>query len=206
MDPEELRKRNQTKGLIVIILFFVSIVAIIFVIGAISKKHNNDTPHIEIVKYKGYAFDNHTTNWETTVNLSDGHSVELIQRNPPWELEDIRIIGDPFEFFHNISSSYVTFDPTEEVHTKYTTMAYAELLVLSAHYGFGLTGAYTKEHDDGSGAEVITCGSNTSVIYLNQADSAPEVVVDHNCITITGKDDDLIRATNKLIYYIYGIK
>ncbi|PIY60599.1 hypothetical protein COY95_00945, partial [Candidatus Woesearchaeota archaeon CG_4_10_14_0_8_um_filter_47_5] len=51
----------------------------------------------------------------------------------------------------------------------------------------------------------VTCADrDVPVIYLKK-DVYPKVIMDQNCITIQGNGEDLVKATDRLLFQWYGI-
>ena len=78
----------------------------------------------------------------------------------------------------------------------------------SLHNGFNIepVAACTEQKTEGCvGRPILNCNAqNASVIYLKQADET-KVTLSGNCMTIQGKDEELLRATDRVLLKWYRI-
>ncbi|MEM3127170.1 MAG: hypothetical protein QW331_03840, partial [Candidatus Woesearchaeota archaeon] len=52
---------------------------------------------------------------------------------------------------------------------------------------------------------IVTCDDeNLAVIYLKHGER-PKVLFDNNCIIVQGRGEDLVKATDRFLYYWYGV-
>jgi hypothetical protein len=161
------------------------------------------------IKYETYDYNGFTftkieglwhTQWQRGNNLYNVHL-----HYGPKESEDITIYRYGDNSFKINKTVYITFDPGNEL--GYIALASTELS-LSLYNTFGImpTGACTENITKPCAKMPIINCTNTdeSVIYIRKADKT-NVMFKDNCLVIEGKDSEIVRAANKVIWIWYGI-
>ena len=201
VEEEEQEDKQETKKLL-IILGIIAIICIGFIAWIYLTK---DKP----IKYPTYEYNGFTftkieglwhTEWQRGNEL---YSVHL--RYGPKESEEIPIIRLSNETFKINKTVYLTFDPGEEL--GYIALASTELsLNLFNTFGIKAIAACTKnETQPCYKRPIITCiNTDEKVIYIRKADE-PKIIVNNNCLIIQGDGEDIVRATDKVIWVWYGI-
>ena len=194
---------DSTKGLMIAVLTIAVALLLLFTLPRLL----DPEPEVE-ESYTFNYFEFYKTDgvWYSQAKVND-KLVRISLRNGPKDLVTIPVEGDIRSFGKN-SFFYIAFDPSEEVHNKYVTMANAELSTnLVSHFNKRLLPACTVEHPDceSTNTTVLTCESTQlPMIYLDQG-GMPGINIEGNCATISGTDDDLVRAADRFMYAMYGI-
>ena len=154
--------------------------------------------------YNGFSFVFANGLWYT--QIQGGNRLYNIPLHyGPRDLEDVEIIGD-LSSFAGIKETYITFDPTEE-NLGYVALANGELSTdLVKIFNTQLTATCTVNDTPAcEGVPVITCNNtDESVIFLRQSDEASVELID-NCVIISGRDEGLVKATNRFLYHLFSI-
>ena len=178
---------------------------IIFLVVLFFYTKGNYTP-----KYETYTSKNNfvfvkqaglwNTEWQEGGNLYNIHF-----HFNPGEAENVTITNNNLDLDRfNEGPVYVTFDPAE-YGMSYMAVAASELsLNLYRALHVNVTGACTKNVTGCNNNPIIRCGDNYSVIYLKEANETG-IFLDGTCITIQGKDMELVRAVDKLLFIWYKI-
>jgi len=200
-DKEKDTKTNKYFYLIVIALL-IGAAGVFAYNRYYEPSSDNDT-----VTYNNFPFVKIDTHW--TTQWSDGQDVyNLKLRFNPYEAESIPIFGELEDDF-NLRTAYVTFDPDKEPNSYgYEALAAAELsLNLAGVFGSDLISACTQNVTGVcSERPTITCdNTNGSVLYLQRSEGDAKVLLEGNCITISGSEFELVKAVDKLLYKIYKI-
>jgi len=159
------------------------------------------------VTYNGFQFVKIDTHWNT--QWQGGEDLYILRlRFNPYEAENVPVFGELGDNF-SLITSYVTFDPDKEENTYgFEALTAAELsLNLAGVFGTDLIAACTKNvSGECSRRPTITCdNTNETVIYIKRSEGDPEVLLEGNCVTISGNGFDLVKAADKLLYKIYDI-
>jgi hypothetical protein len=157
-------------------------------------------------QYNFFDFTEKDGTWFTQVQ-GGSQLYQVSLRHGPRELENITVRGDVARYGADNAFFYITFDPSEAVHTQYTTMAAAEITApLVAHFGKDLKPACISNDTKCAGVDIVTCNSTLQgVIFINNADVPASVTVSGNCVTLSGKGEALVAAADRFMYGLYGI-
>lgn len=143
-----------------------------------------------------------TTQWQ-----NNGKLYNIYFHFNPLEAEKVPIYEKkPLSPSFNSSYFLVTFDPLAN-NTDYFKIAVAELdLSLVRVFGRVPIAACSENSTLACHSRPIKNCDNTDepVFYLKQ-EGQPSIVLDDNCIIITGSNKDLIRAVDRLLYHWYRI-
>jgi len=199
----KMTKRGGNKPFFAALGFLALAVALIWFVPKIYSPEKYEDRYT----YNYFDFIKRGGTWFTQAQVG-GNLLALSLRNGPRELEGIPVKGNIAEFRDTYSFVFITFDPSEENHNRYVTMSNAEVAPnLVLHFGMDIEPACTIEHEvcNESGTRVVTCDSTTEgVIFLNHA-PGPSVEVRDNCAIITGLENELVHATDRFMYGLYGI-
>lgn len=201
------KDKDNLKGLIAVLLI---IIIISFALGSFLR--NSAKPEIKEEYSNGFTFKKIGNFWYTTIKnpiLDQEYEVEF--RYAPSEVKDIKVTGDPKEFFallnlNNLTAAYFTFSPLDNL-TSYTTLAAADLAKFTnVLNGVTLIAACTLNETSACHTRpIVACEDKTSfVIHVKSADT-PSILMKDNCLTIQGKDEDLTRAYTKVLFIWYNI-
>ena len=155
--------------------------------------------------YKGYSFVKVDGLWWTKVRI-DHRTINVPLHFGPKELEDINISGDLSYEFNNKGKVHIAIDP-EVNYNRYYTLA---LMELNNNVAQGLNheiiASCTKENYVCEERPIVNCDDTkgNAVIELRVANET-KIVFNETCILIQGQGMDLVRASNRLIYYWYRV-
>ncbi len=188
--------------------FVIALCILIIVVGAFFAsqhfmKKGPETKY-EVVTYNGFQFvkiaDLWHFNWE-----KDGQTYVVALQYHPQQVEDVPIYGETDERFRQ-QHIYITHNPAESG-LSYVALATTELTAsLVGTQNLEIEGACAENKTaDCAAAPIINCdNTNSSVIYIKEADET-RVDLNGNCMTIQGKEMELLRATEKVLYIWYNI-
>jgi hypothetical protein len=183
---------------VVLILILAIIVALISSPSSRERKPTMEYNHFPFYEEQGL--------WKTTLQRGP-QTFELMLRYNPEQVEDITYGGDLVPGFVENQPIYITFDPdAPEQEMKYLALSAAEV-GLSLVRGFGLTieAACTKNLTEACfNRTILTCEDNRSIVYLKVANETG-VFFQGSCITIQGKEWEIIKAVDRMLYEWYGI-
>ncbi|MGM5482256.1 MAG: hypothetical protein ACQESF_02230 [Nanobdellota archaeon] len=202
------KKKREKKGLIFVIAFIIVIIIGVLAAIYIPKFIQDSKPKAqEFYTYKGFEFTKIQGTWYT-YGYRDDKEFRITLRRGPKELETIPVSGDLLDFRSSNDFYYITFDPREENHDKYVTMAMAELTSnMRMHFSKNFTAACAVDAPvcNKSNTSIITCNNTEKpVIYLKR-ESGSSISVNENCAIIKGKGKELVDSADRLLYGMYGI-
>src|SRR3989338_854426 len=200
-DKETERKSNKMLFIVggIILLLFLA-----FIIIRLNLKE--EKPKEEAYTYNGFSFARIGGMWTTQVQKKGTNTVFTVPLHyGAYDVLNITRTGSIDERFEQ-SEVYITFDP-DEADLRYVAVAAGELS-LSIAQAMDVTPivACTKNITEVcKDRPIVTCEStNKSTIYLKQAD-IPMLELNGNCVVVSGKEKEIIRATDRLILGLYGI-
>ncbi|MFW6014693.1 MAG: hypothetical protein ACOCQG_05945 [Candidatus Nanoarchaeia archaeon] len=204
----EEKKRRQRRGLIFIAVFIgiilVSAVFTLILPGLLEKKEPETEDYYE---YNDYEFTKVDGTWYSH-GYRDNSKILISLRHGPKELEDINVTGDIPAFVKEHQFYHITFDPREENHDKYVTMAFTELSTnLRVHFGKELGAACIVEHPSCSSdnVSIITCENTDEPVIHVKREPGAEIIIEDNCAVIKGQGEELVEAVDRFLYGAYGI-
>lgn len=219
---DENVKKHSWKGLVVSLIIVIFVFYIVFNFNNISNLVNTyviksgdlyETPDDRT--YNGFGFTRCESKWCTEVRWAN-RIVKVPLQFAPWELEDVPITGRVNDQFIQSQELYITFDPAEDILSPsgavvkeklgHLTLSVTELtLNLVRGMNFTTIAACTKEDEGCEDRPILTCNNtNQSIIYFKRSDDT-KVTLDENCITIEGREWNIVKATDRLLLYWYGI-
>ena len=155
--------------------------------------------------YNGYSFVKADGLWWTEMNKF-GTTLKVPLHFGPREVEKIPIGGKLDAAFNSEENMYIAIDP--EVMDKYYTLALSEL---SFNVVKGLdrrpVGSCTKGNWACDNRTIVSCANNTlgkPVIEL-ALQNETGIELSGSCVKISGKEYDLVKAVDRVLYQWYGI-
>lgn len=202
--------------------FFIVIVVLIFVFSDVSRQ-TIDTPnemYLEVVKegetdygymYDDFVFIKYAGSWMTRLKSHiTGRDYDVPLRYGPRDVESVAIEGNPFAWILttiNRTQFYLTFDPIGE-EFKYLALGSAELSANMAQVAgiLPIAACTNNESDACIGIPIITCeNTDVQVVYIIDSEGPPKITKKENCLILEGKDFDLLKAIDRLLYIWYGV-
>ena len=155
--------------------------------------------------YNGYSFVFADGLWWTEMNKF-GTLLKIPLHFGPKEVENIVTEGTLDPKFNEGDEMYIAIDP--DVADKYYTLALSELS-FNVVKGLDRTpiGSCTKENWACDNRTIISCSNTTSgkdVIEL-ALENKTSITITGTCIKVTGKQFDLVKAVDRLLYQWYGV-
>ena len=224
--PEEKQSKYLIIGIILIILITAAIIAIPkfytpkekTIDDLLDENYKNDPTPTSYV-YGGFSFVKQDGTWYTHVQNSLDNQIYTIPLHfGPKEVENISIHGDINTFLdkletNNITSefqynTYLTFDPIGS-DLAFIALATGELSInFGKLFNIAVIAACTNDEDPAclrNNTKIITCENTTDpVIYLKEA-SPMNITINNNCITIQGREYEIVKGVDRLLYKMYGI-
>lgn len=190
-------------------ILYVSIAIVVLVIGIIFgvRYFYHPEPDIEKYTYNGFEFRKLGDLWYVRVQpKGSGNLFKVPLHFGPRDVNNISVVGEIDSEKFNQRQIYVAFDPSDEKDLKYVALSSAELtLSMAQALGAVPIAACSRNETEACATRPIKdCSSQDSVIYLKEADE-PKVTLQGSCVLVEGKDRDLVRATDRLLLWWYGI-
>lgn len=206
---EQMKKSEKSEKMDTKYWFYIiacALVAIFIIVIILVPKIMPEQSKGNEVEYNYFKFKKTESGWMTQVMYKE-RLLQPIIRYLPEEVEEVPIKGQLEETFGE-DPIYLTFDPTqgqEEFQT--ITIAVSEM-------GMNLVQGMEKQIESGCtkneteaciNRTIINCDdANRSVIFFNPI-GEPEVMLEGKCIELRGKQFDLIKSADKVLYTWYGI-
>lgn len=185
--------------ILVVLALVVSIIAVRYFVNTTERKG-------DIVTYNQYEFEKREGLWWSIWQNGNIQYILSLRFNPPQTL-NTTITGALTPTFDKRDTIYVTFDPRPE-DLSYVALSAAELsLNLANAMGVDVKPACTVNETDACASRpIIDCTTkNVSVILLQNINTTASIAMKNDCITLSGKDFELVRAVDRLLYTFYGI-
>ncbi|MBR9677603.1 hypothetical protein GOV04_05680 [Candidatus Woesearchaeota archaeon] len=156
--------------------------------------------------YNGFSFIKYDGLWWTQLSLY-GDVYFLPLHFGPRESKQVPITGQLSKSFDASNQVYITFDPEQTTGLQYTALAASEigLSLKKALLRQGIA-ACTKNNSDACyNRPIITCdNTELPVIYLEHSNNT-QIILDDNCIIVQGQNEELVRATDRMLLTWYQI-
>ncbi len=195
---------DEPEGKNTTLYFLIAALILVVVIAGVYVLKNNHTTQENEVTYNNFKFVKVESLWFTQVQIGNQLYNVPLHYNP-YEVENIPMVGDVDERFQQ-GSIYVTHDPGDS-NLGYVAVSAAELsLNLATAFGVEPVAACSRNVTTACATRpIINCeNTNASVVYLKEANFT-RVDLRGNCIVIQGTGQELIKATDKVLYVWYRI-
>jgi len=192
-------------------IFYGGIAAIIIIFAAllIGGKYLPGAGAENTMMYNGYSFAKGPTHW-TFDWKNDDTTYTIPLRFNPQETENVRVEGVLDPRFNKLSPIYISFDPlSAESNFTYLSLGAGEL-AFNLRQALGKNIESACAVDDGTptcaNKTIVNCETSEgkAVIYLKTEEPAG-VFIDDTCIVAQGKDLELLRSIDRLLYTWYGV-
>ena len=217
-EPKDNRSdRSLFIGFIVIVLILGAIFGIRFFLKDTSPKTIDDMHNLNLegelkesqgYVYNGFSFINVSGFWYTEMKSTTGKTLYAIDfRYGPKQVENVEMFGKfDVDFFNNATEAYVTFDPTRFEEYTFLTVPVGDLdqHLIKVFKKMPIAACVKNETKECYERPIVDCSSEDLVFYFLEAEE-PSIVFDDNCITIKGKEFDIVRAVDKLLLKFYNI-
>ncbi|HLD33405.1 MAG TPA: hypothetical protein VJB66_01675 [Candidatus Nanoarchaeia archaeon] len=156
--------------------------------------------------YNGFSFVLFDGLWYTNVDVND-----KLYRIPlhfgPRDLENVTAFGELGLNFNVGEEVYITISPNESG-SDYVALAASELAqnMVTAIHRAPIGSCDRNETAMCETRPIVTCDTTDKpMVYLLNTDTPPEIELNGQCITVRGKDYDLVRAVDFLILRWYNV-
>ncbi|MBW3002120.1 hypothetical protein KY338_03105 [Candidatus Woesearchaeota archaeon] len=197
-EAAKMRKIAAIAVVGIIVIFFIALFGV--------KYFYSDKVEYPTVTYNGFEFteiaDTWYTQWQNEEKL-----VSVSARYNPYEVENVTVLGELNEGFHQ-SEIYVTFDPySEQEEFKYLALAAADLSQsIEKAFSKEVIPACTQEHNETcNNVSIVSCKDTDKAVIHIIAKEPTQIVLKGNCIELHGKELELIKSVDKLLYLWYKI-
>lgn len=156
--------------------------------------------------YNNFVFQKQGTEWHTQWQR-DQQVYDVSLRYSPLEVENVSVGGIGLNATFQQLPFYITFDPDEESQNfKYLGLTVGELgLNIVRGLGGRIETACTKNISTAcANHSIVTCADDKAVIYVRTANET-RVRLQGNCLIIQGKELELVRAADRVLYHFYHI-
>lgn len=201
--PQKQSPHHHEKAIIKAIVIVAIVVLLGFLMATyVGRFFKGGSEKPDVKYYNGFAFAKIGNSWYTEWER-DGQIYELEFRYPPWDVENIMVVGKVDERFQ-MPYMFITFDPAEGLsrQTSFVALAAADLssMLKGVFEKAGVAAACTRNETSlCSNRPVVTCATNASVIYLKVANETG-IFLDGNCATFQGVEESLTMAADKALY------
>ncbi len=200
---EEQPEDKPNKATIYFTVIFL-VISIAFV-GYVFFGYEPEPPKPESIEYNHFEFYHIGGLWETAIQL-DTQVYDAIFRFNPDQVQDVAVKGTLGDFGQPV---YITFDPVQNDTNAYKYLALASselsLHIIRALEKEVIAACTNNETDACIERPIVTCDdTDKNVIYL-KTDAPPRITLDGTCITLQGKDMDLLKSADRLLFQWYKI-
>lgn len=185
-----MKKESKLKKFI--LPLFIVFIMVFSIFGYMANRSDDS----EKIQYKGYKFIKTDQGWVTYKD-----DKKIIIQNNPLDLE----IQEPKITFQELSSAqkiYLTFNPEENLYQAINSFIQQIKPLLGT-----FTQACTKDVSKCSDLPIKTCSDATDSIKIIQIQEKEPTKLEYNnnCLIIQGKNEDLVKAIDKLTLILNGI-
>ena len=156
------------------------------------------------VIYNYYEFNQKAGHWYFEWQ-SENTIYNIPLRYNPKEVEDVPIEGTLNESF-NRPEIYITFNPDD---ANYTVLALAagelSLNMVRALKVKPVASCTINSTDACTDQPIVTCENKNKSVILLRDKGSPGILLKGNCVVLLGKNLDLIKSIDRLLYQWYGI-
>lgn len=197
-----MRNRPVKAGIAAValgILAIIAIFALLLIFSGNEEAMGNAT-------YNGFTFEEIEGIWVTEWQI-ENQTHQLYFRHHPEEVRKVPVRGSTDARFQK-PTVYLTIDPSENRSSENAYLVLAAI-EMSSKLTFPLDryviAACTENSSLCSDRPIVTCsGTDSAVIYLKQDEEAG-VIMDGNCVTVQGSGEEVVKASDKLLFQLLGI-
>ncbi len=210
---EEIKtlKEEQTIKKETILIFTAISMVVILVLLVVGVKFYEPEEKAPTLVYHGFMFEQKAGFWHFNWQADDGRLYTVSLRFNPEEAAKIPLKGESIAKFNehlkNSNIVYIAFDPTADNFT-YTALAAGELS-LSIARALEITpvaACTVNETEACISRPIVSCNStDKAVIYLDDDEDEPKIVQKDNCLIISGRGFEKLRAADRVLYHWYKV-
>ncbi|UZE93862.1 MAG: hypothetical protein IB618_03820 [Candidatus Pacearchaeota archaeon] len=197
---EAKKKRSQLIiGLFIVFLMVFSVVGYAFLSGTKPEQQGQET-------YNSYVFIDTPEGWKTQISI-ESKSYTITTAFLPQELENITIQGTPLLNAFKGKTVYIIANNLSERQAAISLYSNLNKIV------FRMQLACSEEESETefcleNELPIKSCDDATleiTIVEIKETENEPIVNYKNNCLIIEGKGTDLVRATEKSVFIIFGI-
>ncbi|MBW2985825.1 hypothetical protein KY333_00470 [Candidatus Woesearchaeota archaeon] len=202
----EKEKKDQKKIRLVAVVVVVGFIILFFAVFFGVKYVYPEPEPYETVTFNSFEFTKIAGTWYAQWQ-HENRLVSLALRFNPYEVENVSVVGDISEEFQQ-SKVYITFDPySEDDSFKYLALASAELSqsIVKAFNKQIIPACTRYENETCENVSIVTCDDKDKAVIHLVAGEPTQIIMQDNCVTLQGKDFELLKSVDKLLYLWYKI-
>lgn len=166
-----------------------------------------------------YQYSNGQSVFNVT-KVSDTESITLIYvgqeetpyylnlRYDPLSVENITVDGTINTRLYNDDYVYFTINPDANLSSKVTIAAFEVSKILGSEDFYSKQIVYGRTLENDNDLPIVSCydGTDSATVIFFTLGSETKVYTDEYCIIVVGQtEDDIIRASDRLVYNLLGI-
>jgi hypothetical protein len=207
-EEEKLKELKETARMRKIAVIVVIGFIVLFIIALAGVKYfvKPQTTEYPKVTYNNFEFTEIADTWYTQWQ-HENRLISLAMRFNPHEVENVTVLGELNESFRK-GEIYVTFDPySDQDSFKYLALAAAEMSQsLVKAFNKKVIPACTRDHNETcENLTIVTCEDTDKAVIHLVAEEPTQIKLEDNCITLQGKEFEIVRSVDKLLYLWYKI-
>jgi len=188
-------------GIVVLVLVFVAAIELY-----------DPEPEVPVETFQGFVFFKKADFWHFNWQRDAETTYTVSLRFHPREALEVELEGEILDTFNafvdNNKEVYVTFNPQADNFT-YTALAAGELS-LSVARALDVTPIAACTVDDGTetcvGRPIVTCDdTDKAVIFLDDVEDETKITLEDNCLIISGRGMEKLRAVDRVLYHWYRV-
>lgn len=198
------------------LIFIISVLVILIAIFLFINKDKNDNLDLpNYFMYNDIAFAKSDNNlWTFGIKYNE-NSYGILIHNTPLHLKEIEVIGDLKSFLPS-NNTYLSFDPRLWEKDQSFKIALSDFGIKLAALGlliqeqkfFGSDNMYVCSEESDEICKTIgikNCEDEDSKVILFTEDKNTYIIAEENCIRIYAKNDEFIKATDRILYSWFNI-
>jgi hypothetical protein len=209
---EKKSKKEPVKKDTILIVTSIGIIILVIALVFIIKNFGEKEEEVPLIMYNGFAFYQQADFWH--FNWKDTKSEDVFKislRFNPRDALDVPLEGRIIDGFNDVlkktSTIYITFDPNATNFT-YTALAAAELSISIAR-ALDLTpiaACTINVTDTCKERPIVTCDDrDKAVVYLDADIDEAKIQLKDNCLVISGRGLEKLKAVDRVLYHWYDI-
>lgn len=202
----EITQKDRIQNLFVMAITLAVIIFFIAVFFGV--KYYYQPRAAETLTYNSFKFVKQGAIWYTNWQRNE-NTYRIGLRNSPKQVEDIPIFGELNNSFNKKNKIFIAFDPLSENKTfKHLALSASELTTqLTGPLGKQPVAACTRGEQLEACKErpIVNCDNRDLNVIILKSEEPTQITLDNTCITIQGKDTELIKAVEKSLYIWFGI-
>ncbi|MBD3164843.1 hypothetical protein GF323_06620 [Candidatus Woesearchaeota archaeon] len=155
-----------------------------------------------------YSFVYYAGLWYTQLSTPTGETLFNIPFHyGPRDVEDLEIIGNVnYTNLDDYDNFFVTFNPLDE-DLNYIGVAIGEFdNIIIRVFGKGIVAACSQNETSACTARpIVECNSTDAPVFYFASEPETNVLYLDNCVIISGKREDLFKATDRVLFDLLGI-